>query len=87
MRKPAERRDGGLETRRDAARDDLRAAADAAARDAERIAEIEREKAKLSGDDPAAVVELSAEASKLGRRLERTLQAEAEIAREVDASS
>lgn len=64
------------------ARDDLRATADAAARAAERLAEIERRKLSLDPHDPE-LQRLTDEASDLSRVLTVATQAEVEIAQEL----
>jgi len=63
----------------DEAEEDLRSTAEAIARDAERLAAIEREKAILDPSDPR-MIELSAEAEELARRLVPKTVAEAELA-------
>ncbi len=68
--------------KREAARDDLRATADAAARDAERIAALEREKLRKDPDDPA-VAELSSESAEIGERLAALLETEKAVAEEL----
>ena len=62
--------------------DDLRATSENVAADAERLQAIEQEKSKLAVDD-ARLVELSAEAEQLAKRLVPKTQAEREIVEEV----
>lgn len=62
--------------------DDLRATSENVAADAERLQAIEQEKSKLAVDD-ARLVELSAEAERLAKRLVPKTQAEREIVEEV----
>jgi len=62
--------------------DDLRATSENVAADAQRLQAIEQEKSKLAVDD-ARLVELSAEAERLAKRLVPKTQAEREIVEEV----
>ncbi|MET0772349.1 MAG: hypothetical protein ABWZ82_04635 [Candidatus Limnocylindrales bacterium] len=60
--------------------EDLRATTDSIAHDAERLRELELEKASLDVDDPR-VEALSAEGRRLGERLAHSTRAEEQLAR------
>jgi hypothetical protein len=68
----------------DEAEEDLRATADAIARDAKRLAVIEAEKATLEISDPR-LAELSAEAEAISRNLVPKTAAESQLAKDAQA--
>jgi hypothetical protein len=60
--------------------EDLRATTESIAHDAQRLRELELEKASLDVDDPR-LQDLSEEGRRLGERLARTTRAEEQLAR------
>ncbi len=66
------------------AEEDLRATADAIARDAERLAAIEAEKTQLDISDPR-MAELSAQAEAISRNLVPKTAAESELTKDAQA--
>jgi hypothetical protein len=68
--------------RQRAAEQDLRATVDAVRHDAQRLAELEDEKAALAPDDPA-VDRLSDEAVRVGERIAHETRAERQLGKDI----
>lgn len=78
----ADRRDPGEEQQRELTQD-LRATTDSVQSDAQRLVDLEAEKATMKADDPA-LDRASEEAVRLGERIARETRAERQLGSEID---
>jgi hypothetical protein len=77
-----DRRDPGEEQQRELTQD-LRATTDSVQSDAQRLVDLEAEKATMKADDPA-LDRASEEAVRLGERIARETRAERQLGSEID---